>query len=155
MVILGEFSSDLYRALVCDMIIRKCIFRIYHFSGLFLLTPLTLNYIKSVWATLQNTLLLEKCKFNIFGRSHTIVLLVYDMIMFEAAKHDFIIVLMNALHQNLRVILRYKISVFSGPQNCLSCFADNISNFVSVWHKIIFMLVWLRYAILMLYKGHH
>ena len=52
--------------------------------------------------------------------------------MFEAAKHDYIIVWMNTLHQNLIVILRYNISVFSGPQNYLSCFVDNISNFVSV-----------------------
>ena len=51
-----------------------------------------------------------------------------DIIMFEVAKHDYIIVWMNGLHQNLSVILRYNISVFSGPQNCLSCFADNISN---------------------------
>ena len=55
----GEFSSDLYRALVCDIIIRKCIIGISHFSGLFKSTPLTLNDIKSVLATLQNTLLLE------------------------------------------------------------------------------------------------
>ena len=54
----GEFSSDLYRALVCDIIIRKCIFGILQLSGLFLSTPLTLSDIKSVWATSQNTLLL-------------------------------------------------------------------------------------------------
>ena len=42
----GEFSSDLYRALVCDIIIRKCIIRILYFSGLFLSTSMTLNDIK-------------------------------------------------------------------------------------------------------------
>ena len=62
---------------------------------------------------------------------------------------------MNALHQNFIVILWCKICVLSGPQNCLSCFAHNISNFVSVWHKIIFKLTRLCYVILMSYKMHH
>ena len=55
----GEFSSDLYGALVCDIIIRKSIILILYFSGLLLMTPVTFYDIKSVWATLQNTLLLE------------------------------------------------------------------------------------------------
>ena len=93
---------------------------------------MTLYDIISAGATLQNTLLLEMIYFNIFGRSHTNVLLVCDIIMFEAAKHDYIIVWRNGLHKNLSFILRYNISAFSGPQNCLSCFADNISNIVSV-----------------------
>ena len=95
---------------------------------------------------------------------HTLTfLLVCDINMFEAAKLDcFFFGKCMTSQPQCHIKIQYKctqcivnIGVLSWPRNHLSCFANNISKFVSVWHKIIFKLAQLPYAIVMLYKMHH